>query len=223
MSINFRYARVVGLLLGCATMPCAIVSAQSATATLPERAIRRDIPMTNAIKRAFAAGARDSTGRPGRNYWQLRTDYQINVSLEPSTQRLTGSARITIHNNSPDALSEIGLRLDPNHFLGNAPHAAPWVPAEVTDGMVISRLVVNGNSANLGSGGPLGDGSTGARAATAAAGAANAQRTTQVTLQNPKSTVARVRLPTPIAARSSAVLEIDWSHKLPGGRVPGTA
>ncbi len=32
-------------------------------------------------------------------------------------------------------LSSIGLRLDPNHFLRNAPHSAPWVPAEVTDGM----------------------------------------------------------------------------------------
>ena len=35
----------------------------------PPRAVRRDIPMTNAIRRAFAAGTRDSTGRPGRNYW----------------------------------------------------------------------------------------------------------------------------------------------------------
>ena len=38
---------------------------------LPERAVRRDIPMTNIIRRAMAAGTRDSTGRPGRNYWQL--------------------------------------------------------------------------------------------------------------------------------------------------------
>src|SRR5437867_9821354 len=50
-----------------------------ATTALPERAVRRDIPMTNAIRRAFAAGTRDSTGRPGHNYWQLRTDYTINV------------------------------------------------------------------------------------------------------------------------------------------------
>ena len=32
------------------------------TSRLPERAVRRDIPMTNAIRRAFAAGTRDSTG-----------------------------------------------------------------------------------------------------------------------------------------------------------------
>ena len=29
------------------------------------RAIRRDIPLTNSIRRAFDAGTRDRTGRPG--------------------------------------------------------------------------------------------------------------------------------------------------------------
>ncbi len=187
----------------------------------PDRAIRRDIPITNGIRRALTAGSRDSSGRPARAYWQLRTDYRINVALEPSTQRLTGSARITIQNNSPEALSVIGLRLDPNHFLGNAPHAAPWVPAEVTDGMVISRLVVDGKAANLGAAGAPGDGSTGARAAAAAAAnAANAPASGEPVLQNPKSTVARVRLATPIAPKATSILEIDWSHKLPGG--PGS-
>ena len=30
----------------------------------PERAIRRDIPLTDMIRRAFTAGTRDSTGNP---------------------------------------------------------------------------------------------------------------------------------------------------------------
>ena len=56
---------------------------------LPERAVRRTIPMTNAIRRAFAAGTRDSTGRPGRNYTQLRTDYTINArDLDPNNPLL---------------------------------------------------------------------------------------------------------------------------------------
>ena len=190
--------------------PAGALTAQAAIAasSAPDRAIRRDIPITNAIRRAYAAGTRDSTGRPGRAYWQLRTDYRISVALEPSTQRLTGTAHITIHNNSPDALAVIGLRLDPNHFLGNAPHAAPWVPAEVTDGMVISRLVVDGKSANLTATSAAGGGGR---------GAANAPAPTEPVLQNPQSTVARVRLPTPIAPNATAVLDIDWSHKIPGG------
>jgi hypothetical protein len=81
--------------------------------------------MTPVIRRAFAAGTRDSSGRPGRNYWQLRTDYTINVRLDPSTQRLTGTETVVIKNNSPDTLKQIGMRLDMNHFLFNVPRAAP--------------------------------------------------------------------------------------------------
>src|SRR5262245_53079007 len=41
--------------------------AAQAVTSVP-RAIRRDIPMTNSIRRAFEAGTRDETGRPGPNY-----------------------------------------------------------------------------------------------------------------------------------------------------------
>ena len=197
------------------------VAPAPATSATPPRAIRRDVPITNSIRRAYAAGTRDSTGRPGRNYWQLRTDYAIDVSLDAATSRLTGTARITLHNSSPDPLRDIGLRLDPNHFLGNAPHAAPWVPAEVTDGMVISRMTIDGKPVNLASNSaPAGDGGSGARAIVAAQqNAANAP-TGEAVLRNGRATAASVRLGTPIAAGAKAVLEIAWSHKLPGG--PGT-
>ena len=217
-----RLVAAAALTLG----PTAGLGAQAAsngatTGGAPPRAVRRDIPITNSIRRAYAAGTRDSSGRPGRNYWQLRTDYNIDVRLDPATQRLTGKARITLVNNSPDALAVIGLRLDPNHFLGNAPHAAPWVPSEVTDGMVITRLTVDGRSANIASAAPIGDGASGARAlATAAAAAASAPAANEPALLNGRSTSARIRLASPIASKATATLEIDWNHKLPGG--PGS-
>ncbi|HCU11087.1 MAG TPA: hypothetical protein DGB72_03065 [Gemmatimonadetes bacterium] len=66
-----------------ATAPPGTTRSQpSAPARYPERPVRRDIPMTNTIRRAFAVGTRDSTGRPGRNYWQLWTDYKINARLD---------------------------------------------------------------------------------------------------------------------------------------------
>src|SRR5947207_4199262 len=85
------------------------------------RAIRRDVPMTNSIRRAYEAGTRDATGRPGPNYWQLQTDYRINARLDPATQTITGTETITLHNNSPDALDGIALRLDHNIFRGLVP------------------------------------------------------------------------------------------------------
>ena len=185
-----------------------------ATTRLPDRAVRRDIPITNSIRRAYAAGTRDSTGRPGRNYWQIRTDYTISARLDATTSRLTGRETVVLNNNSPDSLGQIQLRLDPNIFLGNTPQAATWVPSEVTDGMVITRMTVNGIPVVLQTPGASGDG---ARAAQAAAAAQNAQVPSQPTMLNGRTTNARINLPTKLPPHSRATLEIEWNHKLPGG------
>src|ERR1700704_1109719 len=73
----------------------------------PERPVRRDIPMTNMIKRAFAAGTRDSTGRPGRNYWQLWTDYKINARLDSATSVVSGRETLTFRNNNDSAVRSV--------------------------------------------------------------------------------------------------------------------
>src|SRR3954465_15385010 len=83
---------------------------------LGKRAIRRNIPLTNSIQRAYRAGTRDSSGRPGPNYWQIKTDYLITAGLNPETQTITGTETITLNNNSPDKLDRIVLRLDHNIY-----------------------------------------------------------------------------------------------------------
>jgi hypothetical protein len=190
------------------TLGC-LFAAQPAVAQTPapDRAIRRDIPITNAIRRAFDAGTRDSTGRPGRNYWQLRTDYTINARLDPATSRITGRESIVIHNNSAEPMTQIGLRLDMNHFRFGVPRAASWAPSEMTDGMVITRMAVNGQPVNLAPAGGSGGG-RGGRGGNAPSENAAVSLT---------STVAAVRLATPIPPRGRATLEIDWNHKVPGG------
>ena len=55
------------------------------------RSIRQDVPMTNSIRKAYKDGTRDFSGKPGPNYWQLKTDYTIQASLNPATQTITGS------------------------------------------------------------------------------------------------------------------------------------
>jgi hypothetical protein len=174
-------------------------------AELP-RAIRRDVPMTNSIRRAFDAGTRDRTGRPGASYWQLQTDYTITVRLDPATQTLTGAETIALKNNSPDQLPQIVLRLDHNIFRPRVPFASSWLPGEITDGMVLTKLVVNGEAADLSTA------STTGRAGTAGAGRLSASSLNQ--------TVATINLPTPIPAKGQATLEIGWRTKLPSG--PGS-
>lgn len=175
------------------------------------RVVQRTIPMTSIIRRAFAAGTRDSSGRPGRAYWQLRTDYTISVRLDPSTQRLTGSETVVIKNNSPDTLRQIGMRLDMNHFLFNVPRAAPWMPAETTDGMVLTRMAVNGDEINLAATPPQ----------QGRGGGSPPPPPTYNYVTGLRSTVARVNLVKPIAPGASATLAVDWNHKVPGG--PGGA
>jgi hypothetical protein len=186
------------------SVPLSLVAQNAATtqsADIP-RAIRRDLPMTNSIRRAFAAGTRDASGRPGPNYWQLRTDYTITVRLDPETQTLTGSETIALHNTSPQDLREIYLRLDHNIFRPRQPFAPPWLPGETTDGMVVTKLTVNGAAVDLAPRG-VGGGSQPRLAATGL-----------------DRTVARITLAEPIAAKATATLEVAWRTKLPAG--PGS-
>src|SRR5262245_52707367 len=78
-AMMFSHKSVVFSLAAALAIPASRGSAQ----VTPERAVRRDIPITNTFRRALAAGSRDSTGRPTAKYWQLRTDYTINARLDP--------------------------------------------------------------------------------------------------------------------------------------------
>jgi len=180
--------------------------AQSAQHT-PERAIRRDIPLTNAIRHAFALGTRDSTGRPGRTYWQTRVDYTISARLDPATSTLTGRETIQLHNNSDSALSSIQMRLDQNIFRGDVPRGTS-VPAENHEGFVITRMAVDGASVDLNP-----PAVRGRRDETPAP--------TGPTISGLHTTSARIGLTTPISAKSKATIEVEWHYKLAGGNGSG--
>src|SRR6185295_11930815 len=102
------------------TAPSPALSDVSALSRNDMRAVRRDIPMTNAIVRAHRARTRDSTGRAGPKYWQQWVDYTINARLDPATSIITGRETITLRNNSDSTLDGIVLRLDQNYFAPNA-------------------------------------------------------------------------------------------------------
>jgi hypothetical protein len=167
------------------------------------RAIRRDVPLTNSIRRAFEAGTRDFTGKPGPNYWQLKTDFTIEASLNPQTQEIAGTETIELHNNSNDELTSIVLRLDHNIFRADVPRGFS-VPAETTEGMVLTRLVVDGEEVDL-------------------YARTNPWRRRGELPEKPEvsglqQTVATIRLSKPIPPKSTATIEIDWHTKLPGGQ-----
>ncbi|MCA9320371.1 MAG: M1 family metallopeptidase [Planctomycetes bacterium] len=167
------------------------------------RGIRRDIPLTNSIRRAHAAGTRDRTGRPGANYWQLQTDFNIKARLDRASKSIFGEETIVIHNNSPDALDEIVLRLDHNIFRATVPRGSS-VPAETTDGMVVTRIAVNGEEIDL----------TAPPGSRPRRGPPGGRR---LAVRGLDQTVAQISLKDPIAPDSQATLDIAWHTRLPGG------
>jgi hypothetical protein len=114
---------------------------------LPERAVRRDLPIWPSLRRAYATGTRDSSGAPGPRYWQQKVDYRIDASLDPGTNRLRGSETVTLHNTTPDTLETVVLRLYQNYFTPRV-ERNDYV-TDLTEGMTIERLSVNGTAINL--------------------------------------------------------------------------
>jgi hypothetical protein len=173
-----------------------------ARAPHPQRAVQRDIPLTDMIRRAFAAGTRDSSGAPGPHYWQLWTDYTIHASLDPATGTVTGHERVVVQNPSDSAMDRIVLRLDQNLFAPNVPRAEK-LPA-LTDGMHVTSLSVNGEAVNLNPP-PL------------QRRFRRGQPPPPVTLAayNLDQTSATVTLPTPVSAHGSFTLEADWHFTVP--------
>ena len=164
-----------------------------------ERPIRRDIPMTDMIRRAFAAGTRDPSGRPGPSYWQLWTDYRITARLDSATSTVFGRETVTFRNNSDTAMRTMVLRLDQNIFRPDAPRTGSM--DAITDGMKITRLVINGQSL------PVND--------TLGNPIPNSQYRTTPLSRVLRSTSARIPLPVPIAAHSAGTFEADWNFQVP--------
>jgi len=195
--------------------------AASPAAKYPERAVRRDIPMTDMIERAFAAGTRDSSGRPGKNYWQIWNDYTINARFDAPTSTITGSETTVIHNNGPNEMTSIVMRLDQNVYSANVPRSE--VMTDITDGIKLTKLEVDGEAVDLsGRGGGRGRGGAGGGGRGGRGGFGRGAADTAAQGAPPPSTVsglattsARISLGKPVPAHGTATLTIDWSFQVP--------
>ena len=98
---------------------------------------------------AYSADAfRSGGGSPGEAYWQNRADYDIEATLDTSTQRVTGSVDIHYVNRSPDTLHVVWLHLDQNRFQPQSRSRetlAPRRPPSGTAGFQFSRVRVEQN------------------------------------------------------------------------------
>ncbi|MBN8431995.1 M1 family metallopeptidase [Microbulbifer salipaludis] len=77
--------------------------------------VHADDPFRKLTQVELGLGAyRTANGLPAPNYWQQQVDYQISARLDPADNRISASAEVTYHNNSPDPLQHLFFALDHN-------------------------------------------------------------------------------------------------------------
>jgi hypothetical protein len=160
----------------------------------PARLLPYPVDIPSDFMRAVERGTRTLSGRPGAAYWQNRASYRLHATLQPATFTLDGTAEIRYHNNSPDTLHNLHLELAQNlHAEG----AIRFEEAEVTGGVELRRVAVNGQALSTGA------------------------------LQGPRYAVFGTRLVVlpsqPVAPGQSVTLEVAWTLPIPqsggGGRM----
>ncbi len=114
-----------------------------------ERPIPYPVEPSAAFLNAVDAGTRTRAGKPGPAYWQQWAEYEIEARVDTDAQHVEGTTRIRYYNRSPDRLPAIVLKLYQNF---HAPGAPRLEAAELTGGMEIRRVAVDGAEAGAGTG-----------------------------------------------------------------------
>ena len=101
------------------------------------------------IQKAYENHTRSYDGRPGADYWQNTADYNIKVSIIPGEKRIEGHENVIYHNNSPDEINKLVVRLYGDVFkLGN-PRLYPVYKDDITEGVELREVIINGTPYNL--------------------------------------------------------------------------
>ncbi len=98
------------------------------------------------LEATYDKETRSKDGMPGKNYWQNKADYILNVNFDPVTRQLTGTEIIRYSNNSSDTLSQVWFKLYPNLYKKGAPRIRSIADEDVSDGVKISSMTINGTT-----------------------------------------------------------------------------
>lgn len=145
---------------------------------------------------------RAASGFPGAAYWQQRADYVIETVLDTVNHVVSGSERITYHNNSPDVLRFVWVQLDQN--VRSLEHSRSYetqgaLPAEISE-----RARQFLGARNFDGGYEL------AAVRVGRTGGTLADAEYRV-----NDTMMRIELPRPLASGETVDFEIEWSFRVP--------
>jgi hypothetical protein len=66
------------------------------------------------FQKAYTNNTRSYYGKPGKDYWQNKANYDISVNFDPCSGKLIGKENIDYYNNSPDTLKKLVFHLFPD-------------------------------------------------------------------------------------------------------------
>jgi Peptidase family M1 domain len=147
----------------------------------------QDLFMPRNLAKAYTAETRDKSGKPGPKYWQNRAEYEIHAVLNTKMRKLTGSETIKYHNNSPDTLKSIVIKINADLYKRGAQRANDLTPTDIlVDGVLLKRILVNGY-------------------------------VVPDSMQSRNGTILNLKMKKPVAPGATTELEIDWAFTFPKG------
>ncbi|MEZ5198616.1 MAG: M1 family metallopeptidase [Bacteroidales bacterium] len=101
------------------------------------------------IQNSYESGTRSPDGNPGENYWQIFSEYDIDVSLDIQNRKLSGKETIHYYNNSPDTLRYLVIKLLQNFHKNGMARDYLLDPEKINDGVKLEEIIVNGTNLDL--------------------------------------------------------------------------
>jgi hypothetical protein len=98
------------------------------------------------IQAAYDIGTRNTSGLPGKNYWQNFATYNLQIRFEPANRLVTGTEEIEFTNNSPDTLKVIIFNLFPDIYQKGAIRARKIDSSDVSSGVKVIKLSMDGTT-----------------------------------------------------------------------------
>jgi len=94
------------------------------------------------VQKTYVNNTRSVDGKPGSEYWQNSSDYNIKVKVDPDSGKISGIESITYYNNSPDTLKQIVVRFYQDYFKKGNTRNWPADPDDVNDGVNVEYIIV---------------------------------------------------------------------------------
>lgn len=148
--------------------------------------VAQELYMPQNIKKAFQNKTRNYDGTPGINYWVNKSNYKIDVTLDPVTGIINGNEIVKYSNNSADSLQQIVIRLYMDLYKSGNQRNVIISNEDINQGVELKKLIVAGENKNIISKSVLREG-----------------------------TNLIVNLDNVIKPKNSIDIEIAWSYKIP--------